>query len=67
MRPLAIWGMQYAWNNIVPEDSKNQYGLGLMKTYEESAGDRLLSHQSENPLVVKSERYVKDLRLHRWI
>jgi non-lysosomal glucosylceramidase len=35
MRPLAIWGMQYAWEHIVPQELKDQMGDGTITTIEE--------------------------------
>ena len=35
MRPLAIWGMQFAWENIVPQKLKDQMGDGSITTLEE--------------------------------
>jgi hypothetical protein len=35
MRPLSIWGMQYAWDNYVSEDMKRSFGDGTLNLYEE--------------------------------
>ena len=35
MRPLSIWGMQYAWENIVPEELKQQMGNGTITTLQQ--------------------------------
>ena len=35
MRPLSIWGMQYAWDNFVTDDLKKSFGSGSLHLYEE--------------------------------
>jgi hypothetical protein len=35
MRPLAIWGMQYAWENLVTDDVKKSFRDGTLGYFEE--------------------------------